>query len=794
MPNYKRSRKANSVRRRSNRLNPSNQHGPGRNTHSAARKQTNGAPQRQPPIGRPASTIAQVIRPSRTGRMRLDCVMVPSRKRQSVRMAQPVTDPGPEGSPNDLNNPPQANPAEPAHSQPPNRIESDSQVFRDGFKTLSSLPTVKMEELINSLDIQPADVDKWEIALHPDIYLQQFGSPLATVTLSSHVPKQKSHPNGTEPPYYEDFMLLAASSHQIWVESRFKDPFFAELQQWRLIQPSKVKFQSAYGNAHIPVIVFIHCLKIAQCETLRIRQYGQKLPMVPQFTMAEPAEINHPLSEQNEWDIGITVKSKFIWLFYPAAMPMSKSTQVFPICIPASGDYGSVSFVHKHRGQPIRIKVYPRIVHAIKSFNSRIQGERPKTNYGMRAKAIAIQKVLQQLAELPADQLGGFRMEVSIQAKTLQQARTISASIPFLVPSFWFNPSAGFARFKLEAKFVTKAAYLANSNWVYQQAVTQKAFHTDDSLKPTPIQQRMLSDCYSAMGWNSGYTRITQSHSTEAWWTQSTLSEDSILQSDIIQELLRHHSSHESKSALINKVRAATHGGFIPCRKDLADPAHRYHLVSKETLRMRCYHQNCKDNMPFEQAIVWFANLLSNGFITATSLGLSASLTARLNQFVPNPEHQVPFAIPPVTSLNRIPLSPAWYSTNWTAPNGNCMFEAFGKAFAGSLLTPSVVRAKAVAWMAQHRNELNQFTIQPDFGSFDQYLTKMAQFGTWGDSIVLHALCSYYQVKVQVLKLDHSGNYVWLPAGDTQFERTIYLFLANNHYENLLSAAEVARL
>lgn len=42
--------------------------------------------------------------------------------------------------------------------------------------------------------------------------------------------------------------------------------------------------------------------------------------------------------------------------------------------VPGSGDYGTTNIQATHQRRQLSIKVYPRLVHVLNQFNSRLQG------------------------------------------------------------------------------------------------------------------------------------------------------------------------------------------------------------------------------------------------------------------------------------------------------------------------------------------------------------------------------------------------------------------------------------
>lgn len=267
--------------------------------------------------------------------------------------------------------------------------------------------------------------------------------------------------------------------------------------------------------------------------------------------------------------------------------------------------------------------------------------------------------------------------------------------------------------------------------------------------------------------------------------------------SNVMMELLKKYPTDQSKSAFLTSIRGAFEGGYMPCRKGPNNSSHRYHIVSKKPLRFRCYLNSCKDNLRIEEAMLWIAHLITIGRIRRGQVGLSDTGIGPIVSTNYTRRKGIPFAIPSVANLNRIRISPAWYSTKWTPADGNCMFTAFGRAVGGHQLDSSITRAKAVKWMANHQSDLESFLaadIDTTIQSIDQYISHMSQRGTWGDALALHSLCMCYHVYVRILKRDDSDHLIWLSAGDSSFEKVIYLYLSGKHYENLIRAADVAGL
>jgi hypothetical protein len=101
--------------------------------------------------------------------------------------------------------------------------------------------------------------------------------------------------------------------------------------------------------------------------------------------------------------------------------------------VPGSGNYGTVNMKTTHLNRHFKIKVYPRLVHDIKSFNSRLQASVSKTSQGIWNQATGALRMCHNLASIEDHAVGGFRIEVTGKAKSLQDAHRLIEDTGFLV-------------------------------------------------------------------------------------------------------------------------------------------------------------------------------------------------------------------------------------------------------------------------------------------------------------------------------------------------------------------------
>ena len=181
---------------------------------------------------------------------------------------------------------------------------------------------------------RPMDVDRWELVISPEEYLNRFKDSLADIQLINRAPLRKLHTTYHRGPAFDKYLLIAEATHQLWVDLRLKKPFFNALDvPHGCSGGDDSSTRPARARLHLPTSVFIDCLMAAGCHTIRLKSYGQKMPMTTPFLHNEPAQTDHRWAEHNEWDIGTTFVSPYIWLF-ASATGRRHGIKHFPMCVP----------------------------------------------------------------------------------------------------------------------------------------------------------------------------------------------------------------------------------------------------------------------------------------------------------------------------------------------------------------------------------------------------------------------------------------------------------------------------
>jgi len=89
----------------------------------------------------------------------------------------------------------------------------------------------------------------------------------------------------------------------------------------------------------------------------------------------------------------------------------------------------------------------------------------------MRRQVIAALNMIHNLSTKNDQSLGGFRIEVTVKAPTIKEAKKMVDKTSLLDPNYWLGIGDGpHAPELLKARLITKKGLLDNANWVYHQA------------------------------------------------------------------------------------------------------------------------------------------------------------------------------------------------------------------------------------------------------------------------------------------------------------------------------------
>jgi hypothetical protein len=283
--------------------------------------------------------------------------------------------------------------------------------------------------------------------------------------------------------------------------------------------------------------------------------------------------------------------------------------------IPASLDYGTVNINARYRQRNFAVKVYPRMVHVLKSFNSHLQSGIPKTTHGVRRQVNAALTMIHNITSKDDKSLGGFRIEVTVKAPTLKAAVCLVNQTSFLDPNYWLGHGDGpHAPKLLTARLISKKGFIENANWVYHQANQLGKFEGDNNRRPTSLQVRALTDVMNGLGWNSGLRTPSKSLDPDAWWYD----DNHTALPEIFQSLADSFHTDEQIEQLFTMARDAA--GQIPCKAHPTNTNHRYQVNNRSPYRIRCCMPGCYHRLARSAIVHWIATLVEDEVIDGQSL------------------------------------------------------------------------------------------------------------------------------------------------------------------------------
>jgi hypothetical protein len=151
-------------------------------------------------------------------------------------------------------------------------------------------------------------------------------------------------------------------------------------------------------------------------DCVRLVNYGQKAPW-HYYQHYTPILAQLPWRRDNTWDIGNSVQCEgFIALFKIGEG--GPGGRQFPMLGPLGAGFGSIQF----RFEDVLIKVYPRLVHALKAYSSTISIKAPQTVRTLRSRQVTLHGLRLWLRD-NAHMLGGFRFEARVHGHGVEQAR-----------------------------------------------------------------------------------------------------------------------------------------------------------------------------------------------------------------------------------------------------------------------------------------------------------------------------------------------------------------------------------
>ncbi|PWY99573.1 hypothetical protein BCV70DRAFT_162355, partial [Testicularia cyperi] len=222
------------------------------------------------------------------------------------------------------------------------------------------------------------------------------------------------------------------------------------------------------GNQVITVGKLIQALEAIGCQTIRFQAYGMKEPL---DGYSDLGNVDHPMADLNTFDLGKMYPDPSIILVKPRHLQPAGIT-TYPMLLPLGTDYGTVQMrVNYNASKLYSVKAYPRLVHLIKAHAGNQVLWAPKTVQNAKARQKALYKQLEFMKQSSRSMMGGLRLEVTVQAKTLRLAVQEIGNTPLLSLNAYRNPQSEVMRpYQLRTLCVSKSDYIDNLVFMLSRA------------------------------------------------------------------------------------------------------------------------------------------------------------------------------------------------------------------------------------------------------------------------------------------------------------------------------------
>jgi len=230
------------------------------------------------------------------------------------------------------------------------------------------------------------------------------------------------------------------------------------------------------------------------------------------------SEAHHFEGRHNWFDIGLTYYLEDIVLMGADSSPY---VEIYPMLLALGQGYGSVNIKPVHL-QVERIKIYPHLVHALKSTSAKHLAHLPTTTRGWHTTFEAMKKKIESLKDpsVVKGDFGGFQIKLSIKTVSVLRALDIAESSDFMFVQTYLQrnsrlnpaPRMFFKPITLKDYFINFEKFSEKCN----QLLVRKRHDLLQNL--TSIEKRAIIDLSNVLGWNPGGWHGTNWNDNNAWW------------------------------------------------------------------------------------------------------------------------------------------------------------------------------------------------------------------------------------------------------------------------------------
>lgn len=351
------------------------------------------------------------------------------------------------------------------------------------------------------VNLRPKDVDSWNFMCEPTMLLKMFGK-FTTMQLVSHAPHTKEHEA------FKDWPFIAQGPCLMRVHPKFKLPLLDVMLKCNYtVYKSTYSLAFIEGSQMMTLYDLVRFMEFVDVDVVRIQAYGMKFLLPDRMIPIGDPEL--PMASTNSFDLGRNFSDTLINLVrWKSQSGADKET--WPMLLNLGQGFGSVRATFNFRGSKFIVKIYPILVHCIKSTSGKMQTFDGNTFGSLRKRETTYLKRIDKLENFPKINLGGSRVEVTVQAPTLQHAYAKVASTPLLNIYEYLTPTQEEMKFlELDIKFIKKRHYIQYCRDIMEKAQKLGVFKGDNRRKPGNMRKQIVSDLYNAMGWNPGTRAVT---------------------------------------------------------------------------------------------------------------------------------------------------------------------------------------------------------------------------------------------------------------------------------------------
>lgn len=607
------------------------------------------------------------------------------------------------------------------------------------------------------------DVDSFGVTISPADLLHIYPAG-CYLSLCSHAPDFKDHA------LFTDWVYFAELKVNFRFEPQFKLPLIARLQQppqRAILIPAEHASVLTYGELRVDVGIIVEALQDIGCQSIRMGAYGIKVPM---DRFLDPAILSeHPLREANVFDIGCTVDTGHITLIAPKSKK-GKFKQ-YPMALRVGRGFGSVELKWSYRPDGIsHFKGYPKLTHLLKAGAAGAgQAGQPMGVKVVQDRISTLQSWKARIIGTAPEVGSGIRLEVTVQAATMQAAHEIAVASKYLDHLYLFSAAAGDQQ--LLTHTISKADMFTDLDALLAVAEQKQIFRGSHSKASTQLQRQAVIDLYNAMGWHPG-RRPTALDSLTAWWdsSQATL--------DIVQELEQFHSAAGARTLFTHvQLHMQCQGCHRVGTYTLCGGANQF--------RIRC--NQCRNTLGTQKFRSHIAQLAVHN-----QLGVD------LQALVVDPACMIFAAVPddnPVQRLSQRRDLAGLYRTVGFAAMHESLLECLELLLEDRRGNPDLVdiREQAVEWLAEHRQLVEIHLGMQSILAGDALLEKLgeryAELTVQEEVLLLQGVAGAFKVSIghmhllrksftcQVIPVGSTGPYL----GIVRLEGGAYEIITHSH-------------